>query len=167
MIATTESQQFASPFVRVALAAFLVLAIAGCSDDPAQPDASRTTEASALPATVDSTSMPADTSDGLAGKALVADGSHWGCPGTYCGPSVSRFTSTKFDAADAIKVERGTRFTAECHTTGEAITDPVTGASTAEWVRLAGVADEHIWMSAHYFGTVDFASVIDGLTACE
>jgi len=167
MIATSKTSPIASRFVRVAIAAVVTLALAGCGDDEAKPDASRTTEASAAPATVDSTKKPAGTSDGLAGKALVADGSHWGCPGTYCGPSVSRFTSMKFDSADAIKVERGTRFTAECHTTGEAITDPVTGSSTTEWVRLAGVPDGHIWMSAHYFGTTDFASVIDGLPACE
>ena len=167
MIATSETSQFASRFVRVAIAAFVFLALAGCGDDEAKPDASRTTEASAVPATVDSTKKPADTSDGPARKALVADGSHWGCPGSYCGPSVSRFSSKRFDAADAIKVERGTSFDAECHTAGEAITDPVTGSSTTEWVRLAGVPDGHIWMSAHYFGTTDFASVIDGLPACE
>lgn len=141
------------------LIALVVVGATACSDDDASTDTTDTTEATdATDATTATVGSP--------GKVLVADGSHWGCPGTYCGPTVSRLSDTRFDPADAVTVQRGEQFDAECHTKGSPVTDDVTQTSTDEWVRIGGVDDGHVWMSAHYFGTADFASVVDGLPPC-
>lgn len=97
-------------------------------------------------------------------KALTADGSHWGCPGTYCGPNVSRLPIRDW-TTDRVVVARGTVVQASCQTTGGMITDPVTGIETNLWVRTT-YGDAYVWMSAHYFGTTNFGAVVSGLPAC-
>lgn len=98
-------------------------------------------------------------------KRLVADGRHWGCPGTFCGETVSRYPSTAFNSSQKTVVGLGTEIFATCQQGGNSITDPVTGSSTTLWVR-SQYTDGRPWMSAHYFGTTDFGGVVSGLPAC-
>jgi len=170
----TVSRRFASRSHRrscgLLLVALVVLGASACSgDDDASTDTADTTAAPTVTANPDSTETTDATTatvGGGGGKVLVADGSHWGCPGTFCGPTVSRLSDTRFDPADAVTVQRGERVDAECHTTGSPVTDDVTDTTTDEWIRIGGVDDGHVWMSAHYFGTADFTSVLDGLPPC-
>jgi hypothetical protein len=98
-------------------------------------------------------------------KRLLADGNHWGCPGTFCGPEVSRYSATVYDTSQKTVVGLNTEILATCQRSGDSITDPVTGSSTTLWVR-SQYTDGRPWMSAHYFGTTDFGSVVSGLPPC-
>lgn len=98
-------------------------------------------------------------------KPMTADGSHWLCPGTYCGPDVSRMPTKTYDP-NRVKVIGGTAIQGECWDEGNSITDPAAGgASTTLWVRTSQ-GDDKVWMSAHYFGTTNFTSVVSQLPHC-
>ncbi len=99
-------------------------------------------------------------------KRLIANGNHWGCPGTFCGPNVSRMPTVLPDA-NRVTVNFGTVIMADCQTGGNPINDPVDGTTTLLWIKAPQFGgDGKVWMSAHYFGTEDFASVVSGLPPC-
>lgn len=104
-------------------------------------------------------------------KPMTANGDHWGCPSSptspYCGPDVSRMSGRSWNpAGNRTKVGKGTSIQGECQTTGDTITDPAPGgAATNLWVRTSQ-QDGMVWMSAHYFGTTDFGSVVANLPGC-
>lgn len=99
-------------------------------------------------------------------KPLMANGNHWGCPGDFCGPDVSRMATTDYYAPGRVTVAYGTQIRAACQTRSNTITDPATGSKTDLWIRAPQFGDGKVWMSAHYFGTTDFASVVSGLPQC-
>lgn len=155
---------------RAAVVLVSLVAVTGCSgsdEDPAASEDAATTTAAATPetSTTSSSAPPAASGGGAPAKVLVADGSHWGCPGTFCGPDVSRYSQTDYDPADRLVVARGVEVAAECQIEGDSITDPVTGVSTSVWIRTTQ-DDGKPWMSAHYFGTTDFDTVLSGIPPC-